>query len=93
METYSVSIAFNGAKRWDPPAVLTVRAVSPLGARIAALRAHYGDPSIETFIPNNPLPGQDPSGQAGYGYSRATARDGAFLVCATPLVRVTMALA
>lgn len=58
-------------------------------ARIKALRRAYGR-RVCAFSPYNPLPGQQPSGQAGYAYERASAKSGASLAAASPLVRVEM---
>jgi hypothetical protein len=66
-----------------------VSAVDEYEARIKALRRWTGN-RICAFHPCNPLPGQDPSGQAGYGYASAPPRSGCELVAATRLVRVYM---
>jgi hypothetical protein len=91
MRTFLVSIgAEHGEQQFDPPWQTTVRAATATDARLIALRRFYGNRNICAFIPYNPLPGQDPSGQAGYGYQRAPRRSGASLACATRMLRVRM---
>ena len=69
-----------------------VSAADKYEARIKALRRWTGDRKICAFHPYNPLPGQDPSGQAGYGYAAAPPSSGCELLAATRLVRVYMEL-
>ena len=67
-----------------------VTAADEYEARIKALRRWTGDRKLCAFHPYNPLPGQDPSGQAGYGYAAAPKSSGCELLAATRLVRVFM---
>jgi hypothetical protein len=67
-----------------------VTAADEYEARIKALRRWTGDRKLCAFHPYNPLPGQDPSGQAGYGYAAAPPSSGCELLAATRLVRVYM---
>ena len=67
-----------------------VSAVDEYEARIKALRRWTEDRKLCAFLPYNPLPGQNPSGQAGYGYAAAPSRSGCELLAATRLVRVYM---
>jgi hypothetical protein len=90
MAKFRTAILFSGDRRFDDPIEMVVTAESAGHARLKALRKHYGNNRICTFIPYNPLPGQDPSGQAGYGYERASRKSGADLASATPRIRVTM---
>ena len=67
-----------------------VTAADEYEARIKALRRWTGDRKLCAFHPYNPLPGQDPSGQAGYGYAAAPPSSGCELSAATEMVRVYM---
>jgi hypothetical protein len=67
-----------------------VTAADEYEARIKALRRWTGDRKLCAFHPYNPLPGQDPSGQAGYGYAAAPPSSGCALSAATGMVRVYM---
>jgi hypothetical protein len=67
-----------------------VSAVDEYEARIKALRRWTGDRKLCAFRPYNPLPGQHPSGQAGYGYAAAAPSSGCELSAATGMVRVYM---
>jgi hypothetical protein len=91
MQAFCVSIgAEYGEHRFNPPWQTMVRAATATDARVVALRRFYGNRKICAFVPYNPLPGQDPSGQAGYGYQLAPRRSGASLACATHMLRVHM---
>jgi hypothetical protein len=92
MAKFRTAITFSGDRRFDDPIETIVTAENAGHARLKALRRHYGNSKICTFIPYNPLPGQDPSGQHGWGYERAPSGSGADLASATPMVRVTMEL-
>lgn len=87
---FKVTVQFSGDRRYDDPIITVVTAETPEHARLVALRRYYNNPDICTFIPYNPFPGQDPSGQAGYGYEQAPEKSGADLASATPMIRVTM---
>ena len=86
---FAISI-IESSRRFDDPIEMIVNAHDEKHARIIALRRYFGNRKICTFIPYNPLPGQEPSNQAGYGYETAPAKSGAELAAATPLLRVTM---
>lgn len=90
MSKFKTAIQFFGDRRFDDPVEAVLTAKNEQEARIKALRRYYRNSSICAFIPYNPLPGQDPSGQAGSGYERASRRSGADLALATPMLRVTM---
>ncbi len=67
-----------------------VTAADEFEARIKALRYWSKNRRICMFQPYNALPGQEPSGQAGYGYERAAASSGCDYAAATSLIRVYM---
>jgi hypothetical protein len=91
MVSYRVSIkACEGEQRFNDPYETIVAAADAVEARMRALRRFYGNDRICAFVPYNPLRGQDPSGQAGYGYEKAPRGSGALLSCATHRLRVTM---
>jgi hypothetical protein len=92
MADYRVSIkACEGEQRYNEPYETTVAAATATEARVRALRRFYENGRICAFVPYNALRGQDPSGQAGYGYEKAPRGSGALLSCATHRLRVTMA--
>lgn len=72
------------------PVEMVIIAEDKYDARIKALRKYFENRRICMFSAYNPLPGQGPSGQAGYGYERAARSSGCEFACATPLVRVLM---
>ena len=72
------------------PVESVVMAGDACEARLKALRRWAGNRKICMFSPYNPLPGQDPSGQAGYGYESAAASSGCDYAAATGLIRVYM---
>jgi len=72
------------------PFEAVVNATDEYDARIKALRRFYNNRQICSFMASCPFPGQDPSGQSGYGYEKAPAKSGCDLASATPLVRVCM---
>lgn len=90
MAKFKTAIKFCGDRRFDDPIETMVTAEDAASARLKTLRRYYKNPKICAFIAYNPLPGQDPSNQAGWGYERASRGSGADLASATPLVRVTM---
>ena len=59
-------------------------------ARIKALRRWTGNRKVCAFRPYYPLPGQDASGQSGYGYEAAPPSSGCELSAATGMVQVYM---
>lgn len=67
-----------------------VTAADQFEARIKALRRWSKNRKVCAFRPYNALVGQDPSGQAGYGYERAAASSGCDYAAATGLIRVYM---
>ncbi len=90
MAKFKTTIKFCGDRRFDDPVEAVLTAQDEQEARIKALRRYYGNSKICAFIPYNPLPGQSPSGQSGWGYERASRKSGADLASATSMLRVTM---
>lgn len=72
------------------PVESIVQAANAHEARLKALRRWAGNRKICMFNAANPLPGQDPSGQGGYGYESARPSSGCTYSAATGFVRVYM---
>lgn len=72
------------------PIKAVVTAVDEHEARIKSLRRWTGNRRLCAFHPYNPIAGQEPSGQAGYGYAAAPRASGCSLAAATGLVRIYM---